>query len=291
MLTILLPVHNTENRITKCLESLSNQSDKNFLLIISDNKSTDGSLQIIKEFQKKTKINNTLYEQNINLGAASNWNFLLSKLDTEFFVFMDSEDEISENYVENINLKLRFDPQLEAIIPKFYELGINSGTREMPITSFMKLQHEMRLPLLLSISNNAGIAYLNYSVFSTAIVKNMFELVLIDANKFPSKSQCGDIVLSWMIALRLKKIVVDDNIELKHYSKVIVDGERLLLNRREYEMGYGYTNPAIYYEALAIFERLILSDSLVMPAVKNCIDSYCKGVYWQQHLAKLINNS
>ena len=53
--TIGLPVYNGEKFIHKCLDSLLKQTFKNFIIIISDNASTDNTKKICQEYSQKDK--------------------------------------------------------------------------------------------------------------------------------------------------------------------------------------------------------------------------------------------
>ena len=48
-LSVIVPVYNTEKYLSKCLNSIVNQSYKNLEILIINDGSTDGSLNIIKK--------------------------------------------------------------------------------------------------------------------------------------------------------------------------------------------------------------------------------------------------
>ena len=51
-ISVILPVYNSESYILKCLESLKNQTNQNFELILVDDGSTDQTLTISKKYLK-----------------------------------------------------------------------------------------------------------------------------------------------------------------------------------------------------------------------------------------------
>ena len=55
MISIIITNYNKEKFILKTLNSCKNQIDKNFQIIITDDASTDKSLEIIKKFFYKNK--------------------------------------------------------------------------------------------------------------------------------------------------------------------------------------------------------------------------------------------
>lgn len=52
-ISVLIPVFNSETYLEECIFSVLNQSFTDFEIIICDDKSTDNSLQIIKNFSQK----------------------------------------------------------------------------------------------------------------------------------------------------------------------------------------------------------------------------------------------
>ena len=50
--SVIVPIYNTEQHLSKCLYSLINQSLQELEVIAVDDNSTDSSYQILKEFQR-----------------------------------------------------------------------------------------------------------------------------------------------------------------------------------------------------------------------------------------------
>ena len=55
LVSIVVPIYNTEQYISKCIESLINQTYKNLEIILVDDGSTDNSFNICKKYQKEEK--------------------------------------------------------------------------------------------------------------------------------------------------------------------------------------------------------------------------------------------
>ena len=99
-----MPVYNGEKFIRKCIESILDQTNRNFELIISDNASTDLTSDICTEFlTKDSRIK--FVKQKKNMGANWNYNFLLEKAVGEYFVWVAADTIILPEFLEkNINL-------------------------------------------------------------------------------------------------------------------------------------------------------------------------------------------
>ena len=53
LVSVIIPVYNTENYLSRCLDSVLNQSLENIEIICINDGSTDSSLEILKNYQKK----------------------------------------------------------------------------------------------------------------------------------------------------------------------------------------------------------------------------------------------
>ncbi|MFL2998361.1 MAG: glycosyltransferase [Candidatus Neomarinimicrobiota bacterium] len=110
MITIITPSYNRSHELKFLLESLENQKiDHNlFELIISDDGSTDGTKELIKNWKKKASFN-IKYISQMNKGPGSARNHGLKNSNGELIVFIDSDCEahpdwlkiIMENYLQN----------------------------------------------------------------------------------------------------------------------------------------------------------------------------------------------
>jgi glycosyltransferase involved in cell wall biosynthesis len=101
--SIGMPVYNGQLYIRKALDSLLAQTFTDFELIISDNASTDGTLEICIEYAKKD-CRIRLYRQKKNTGALFNFNFVLDRAISEYFMWAAADDTRSPDFIE-LNLK------------------------------------------------------------------------------------------------------------------------------------------------------------------------------------------
>ena len=83
--------YNHEKYISEAIESILNQSFKDFELIILDDFSKDNSRAIIETYQRKDKRIKAFFHEK-NMGIASTMNDLLSKASGKYIAFIDSDD-------------------------------------------------------------------------------------------------------------------------------------------------------------------------------------------------------
>lgn len=89
LVSVVIPVYNRKNTIQKSVESVLNQTYRNIELIIVDDGSTDGTIDILK---KLGGTRTTVFEQN-HKGANAARNLGIKHAKGEFIAFQDSDDE------------------------------------------------------------------------------------------------------------------------------------------------------------------------------------------------------
>ena len=94
LISFCIPNFNYGNYIDATLNSLSQQNDKDFEVVISDNCSTDNSIEVIKKWESNFKY--FRYTQNkVNIGFGGNLD-KASKLATGIYIVMLSSDDLVE---------------------------------------------------------------------------------------------------------------------------------------------------------------------------------------------------
>lgn len=105
-ISVVIPVYNQENYLRKCLDSIVNQSlgIENIEVIAVNDKSTDNSLAILKEYEAKYP-SFKIINHNKNQGAGKAKNTGVKNITSDYLTFLDSDDFLDENVLEeNLNL-------------------------------------------------------------------------------------------------------------------------------------------------------------------------------------------
>lgn len=100
---ILMATYNGEKYLKEQIDSILNQTYKNWRLIIHDDNSTDNTLNLIKEYVEKYPEKIILIDDDISTGGAKeNFAYLLNKIDDNFdyIMFSDQDDVWFENKIE-----------------------------------------------------------------------------------------------------------------------------------------------------------------------------------------------
>jgi amino acid adenylation domain-containing protein len=98
--SVIIPVYNGEKTLGLCLDSVLNQTCKDYEVIVVDNNSTDKTKKIIEEFQKKNSRVKYVFESRVGLSQAKNTGWKNAKGD--FVAYIDDDAIASERWVENI---------------------------------------------------------------------------------------------------------------------------------------------------------------------------------------------
>ena len=98
MVSLIIPIFNVEEYLEECLESIIDQSFKDYEVILVDDGSTDKSRWIIRAYKKKFKNIKTLFQSNKGVSEARN--LALKHATGEYILYIDSDDFLKGNMLE-----------------------------------------------------------------------------------------------------------------------------------------------------------------------------------------------
>ena len=123
-ITVIVPVYNVENYLDKCLDSLVNQTYKNLEIIVINDGSTDNSGIICQEYAQKD--NRIVYIEKENGGQSEARNMSLDRITGSYVTFVDSDDWVELNYVENLYKKIT-EYQADIAVGNYYSFNEAEG--------------------------------------------------------------------------------------------------------------------------------------------------------------------
>ena len=125
--SIIMPVYNCEDYLMVSIQSILDQTYKNFEFLILDDSSTDKTHEIINDFEKKDK-RIKKFKNKVNIGLTKSLNKLLKYCRGEFIVRLDADDYCLEDRLTNFIEFLKVNPTTKVYsTPAFltnYELKI-----------------------------------------------------------------------------------------------------------------------------------------------------------------------
>ncbi len=98
LISLIVPVYNTEKYLGECIESILDQTYTNIELILVNDGSTDSSLEICKKYKEMD--NRITVVCKMNSGVSDTRNQGIANASGKYICFVDADDMIKKNYVE-----------------------------------------------------------------------------------------------------------------------------------------------------------------------------------------------
>ena len=103
--SIIIPVYNVEKYIKKCVDSVFNQTFKDYEVIVVNDGTQDKSMEMIKEYDV------TIIDQK-NQGLSAARNNAVKKAKGDYIIFLDSDDYWRKDLLKEINKSLKNNPDV-----------------------------------------------------------------------------------------------------------------------------------------------------------------------------------
>lgn len=100
LVSIIVPIYNSEKTLIRCIESILVQSYKNFEVLLIDDGSTDNSFKICTSYTQKDKRLKAYHIKNGGVSSARNYGLKIAQ--GEYITFIDSDDYILDHYLEHL---------------------------------------------------------------------------------------------------------------------------------------------------------------------------------------------
>ncbi|AEP88485.1 glycosyltransferase family 2 protein [Bacillus spizizenii] len=236
-ISIVIPVYNSEDLISECLDSLVNQTmpKEDYEIICVDDKSTDSSLDILNQYKKKYE-NVVVIERTVNSGGpGAPRNDAIKIAKGEYILFVDSDDYLGN---EALLRWYNFSKENQSDITLGKLKGVNG--RGVPKSMFNETNSDVDL-----VDSRI--------VFSLGPTK-LYKTSLLKENQitFPTHIKAAeDQVFTMKAYLKAKKISVLADYD--YYYAVKRDGDH---------MSSAYVSPDNFYEAMEDIIRAIRASDL-----------------------------
>ena len=102
-ISVIVPVYNTEQFLSRCIESILKQSFTDYELLLVDDGSTDGSGAVCDAYAEKDERIRVFHKENGGVSSARNRG--IDEAYGDFLTFVDSDDLINETYLEHLMSK------------------------------------------------------------------------------------------------------------------------------------------------------------------------------------------
>ena len=202
-ISVIIPVYNTEIYLRQCLDSVINQTFKDIEIICVDDGSTDGSINILKEYSNKYSNFTYLTQDHLGAGAARNKGLDIAK--GKYIGFLDSDDYFEVDMLEKMHQRaMKFDADMVVCSSINYSEKINE---------FIEYSD---YPINLDITPlDTPFSYKDFpnnimDMFAVEVWRDLFLKELITKNniRFQNLETCNDNAFNFIARVCAKKIVV-----------------------------------------------------------------------------------
>lgn len=232
---ILMATYNGEKYLKMQIDSILQQTYSNFQLIISDDCSTDNTIKILNEYEKKdSRIK--VYYQNKNLGCVKNFEFLLGKVENEIYALSDQDDIwLPEKLEKSLqNMKINNSDLVFGDLILIDEKGDNISNSFWKVKGFKnKIKKD---------GNYKGLLLNNYVTGCTILSKKIFLKDILPLPK-GAKYLIHDYWISIVISLK---------------GKISYTEEPLILYRQHSSNQVGYRTKSKELNSLAEIRKMFL---------------------------------
>ncbi|MFI3164598.1 MAG: glycosyltransferase [Bacillota bacterium] len=264
LLSVIVAEYNTKKYLSKCLESLMNQTLHNMEIIVIDDHS-----DFTKTDMEALKNNNITYiynKENMGLGAVRNLGVKMAK--GKYVCFIDSDDWVDYNYFEKAC------QEMENNSAQIGEMSVQRDTDGLIDRSYSSISYQEVHSMcgetalhILSGKYDFGLR-MSYAITNKIFLR---DFLLYNNIKFTENAYFEDFAFHFMAYLNSNKVITIPNVRYHYYkrsgsiifsfsdkhiedlAKVICDGADFLMHNGYYEkykvdffmMAQTYTNTVI----------------------------------------------
>lgn len=197
LISIFVPVYNGALYLEETLTTIKEQTYKNLEVLLVDDSSTDGSLQILNEFAQQDSRFHVYVKENGGTVPHS-MNFVLPKIMGDYFFYASQDDLFSLDIIEQM-VKRLVDADADCVLPDM-EFYFENGASNKQIIG---LNGNKNIELS---GREACQASINWTIHGFALFKSS----LIKAEYFPEDAFDSDEYVTRKLFFKSKKVVFSD---------------------------------------------------------------------------------
>ncbi len=196
-ISVIIPVYKVEKYLKRCVESVINQTYKNIEIILVNDGSPDKCGEICDKYSRIDSRIKVIHKENGGLSSARNSALDISSGD--YIMFVDSDDWISKNSLEQLNEYIDMDYD----IINFKLSFVKENSKEL-IETHKDIKASYECDLITYIDKLFS-GELNFFICNKLYKKNLFDKV-----RFPEGRNYEDLATIYKLYFKAKKIIVTD---------------------------------------------------------------------------------
>ena len=204
IVTFIVPVYNASKTLDRCVDSVLQQKNDQWKLLLIDDGSDDQSSLICDDYAKKNEKILSFHKK--NGGVANARNFGLSLLESSFVSFLDSDDYLDENFLDYFFSRDCVDCDV------FFGNVIQISPQKERITEYTHSSVMVDVKSAISQENILFSGNLHAKIFKTAVIKDYFL-------KFDENVHWGEDRLFWYKFISKSRNVLLDGRVCYYYER------------------------------------------------------------------------
>ncbi|GIW67075.1 MAG: glycosyl transferase [Candidatus Parcubacteria bacterium] len=215
LVSVIIPTYNRANLLPKAINSVINQTYKNWELLIIDDGSKDNTKKIVEEFIKKDSRIKYFYQENSGQPAAMNLG--IKNSNGEYVAFLDDDDEWSPEKLEKQLKEFEKDKNIALVYTDALIVGGELNNKKSSDISKLYFGYVYK-----------NLLYKNFITASSVMIKRKIfnELGLFDENYLIKKTQTQDYDMWLRIAKYYKFGYVPEILVKYNYVQKITNWQK-----------------------------------------------------------------
>lgn len=197
MVSVIVPVYNSQKYLERCIDSICVQTFKDFELILIDDGSTDTSGAICDNYEKKDSRIRVIHQSNSGAASARNKGIRFAK--GEYLMFCDSDDMVSPMWIERL-------------------ITYSDNQKVLPVGAYCNNERQLGEYKKMAVPDSKVMDSSNYFLFNQVGIAGFLcnalycrEVVIKNNIFIREKHSCGDynedLIFSLTYVSKIKKIV------------------------------------------------------------------------------------
>ena len=265
-ISIIIPVYNSAQYLTECLDSVVSQTYDNISLILIDDGSSDSSGKICDSYASNDPRIRIIHTE--NLGASSARNTGISESDGDYLCFIDSDDHVAPDYID-------------------YLLGLISDNQaDISVCQRADARRKIKENKILTNNQDCMRAFVKTGEVDSVVWGKLYKKELFDGVLFPVGKRYEDEFTIYKIIAKAQRIAVGCG--SKYYYR---KHENSFMNRPFSEKDLEWIESMTEQKEFITqnYPELISSaNARIIYAVNKCAEKMsASGSYHEEHIKEM----
>jgi len=245
--SIIVPCYNSEEYLDIAIKSLVNQTYKNIEIILLNDGSTDGTLDIMKSYDDKRIV--IIDKKNTGIGDTRNTG--IHKSSGDYIMFLDSDDYYEEDTIENM-VKVLEEQDADMVVSNYY-LNTQSKQLEIKFNDFGVATLKEKPEILTGI---------NYAPWN-----KIYKREVVSKAEFPTNIKYEDVPFVVKCLLNSNRIAFTNDFNFHYVIKK--SGETITRDERVFDIFKILDMVNIYFKDYDYIDRTSFNVKILISYLKN----------------------